>query len=64
MEIISIAGYTEIEKLSIAKNHLLPKQLKEHGLTKSQLQFKDDALIWMLSDIIQVKLVCVVWIVY
>ena len=35
MEIISIAGYTEMEKLHIAKNHLLPKQLKEHGLTKS-----------------------------
>lgn len=45
MEIISIAGYTEIEKLSIAKNHLLPKQLKEHGLKKTQLQVKDDALI-------------------
>ena len=40
MEIISIAGYTEIEKQSIAKNHLLPKQLKEHGLTKSQLQLE------------------------
>ncbi|MEK4486634.1 endopeptidase La [Psychrobacillus sp. FSL H8-0484] len=45
MEIISIAGYTEIEKLSIAKNHLLPKQLKEHGLKKSQLQVKEDALL-------------------
>ncbi|MEK5216328.1 MULTISPECIES: endopeptidase La [Psychrobacillus] len=45
MEIISIAGYTELEKLSIAKNHLLPKQLKEHGLTKGQLQLKDDALL-------------------
>lgn len=44
-EIISIAGYTELEKLSIAKNHLLPKQLKEHGLTKGQLQLKDDALL-------------------
>ena len=40
MEIISIAGYTEIEKQSIAKNHLIPKQLKEHGLTKSQVDFK------------------------
>ncbi|MEK3975667.1 endopeptidase La [Psychrobacillus sp. FSL K6-1267] len=48
MEIISIAGYTEIEKLSIAKNHLLPKQLKEHGLKKTQLQVKDDALIDVL----------------
>jgi len=45
MEIISIAGYTELEKLSIAKNHLLPKQLKEHGLTKSQLSVKDDVLM-------------------
>lgn len=45
MEIISIAGYTELEKLSIAKNHLLPKQLREHGLTKGQLQLKDDALL-------------------
>lgn len=45
MEIISIAGYTEIEKLSIAKNHLLPKQLKEHGLTKSQLQVKEEAIL-------------------
>ncbi|QGM32535.1 endopeptidase La [Bacillus sp. N3536] len=48
MEIISIAGYTEIEKLSIAKNHLLPKQLKEHGLKKTQLQVKDDAIIDVL----------------
>ncbi|QFF99591.1 endopeptidase La [Psychrobacillus glaciei] len=45
MEIISIAGYTEIEKLSIAKNHLLPKQVKEHGLTKTQLQVKDEAIV-------------------
>ncbi len=45
MEIISIAGYTEMEKQSIAKNHLLPKQLKEHGLTKSQMQLKDDAIL-------------------
>ena len=37
MEIISIAGYTEIEKIHIAKDHLLPKQIKEHGLTKGQL---------------------------
>jgi ATP-dependent Lon protease len=44
MEIISIAGYTEIEKQLIAKNHLLPKQLKEHGLTKSVLQLRDDAI--------------------
>ncbi|QBP40742.1 endopeptidase La [Paenisporosarcina antarctica] len=45
MEIISIPGYTEIEKQAIAKNHLLPKQIKEHGLTKSQLQLRDDAML-------------------
>ncbi|WP_433743481.1 endopeptidase La [Falsibacillus pallidus] len=44
MEIITIAGYTEQEKVHIAKDHLLPKQLKEHGLTKSQLQVKEDAI--------------------
>ncbi|MDQ0219398.1 endopeptidase La [Peribacillus cavernae] len=45
MEIISIAGYTEIEKLHIAKDHLLIRQLNEHGLQKSQLQIRDDALM-------------------
>lgn len=45
MEIIHIAGYTELEKQAIAKNHLLPKQLDEHGLTKSQLQVRDEGLM-------------------
>lgn len=44
MEIITIAGYTELEKINIAKTHLLPKQLKEHGLTKSKMQLRDDAI--------------------
>ncbi|MCK1991729.1 endopeptidase La [Peribacillus muralis] len=44
MEIISIAGYTEIEKLHIAKDHLLPRQLESHGLLKSQLQIREEAL--------------------
>ena len=44
MEIITIAGYTEQEKIHIARDHLLPRQVNEHGLTKSQLQIKDDAL--------------------
>lgn len=44
MEIITIAGYTELEKLHIAKNHLIQKQIKEHGLQKSQLQFRDEAI--------------------
>ncbi|PEB51612.1 endopeptidase La [Bacillus pseudomycoides] len=45
MEIISIAGYTEIEKVHIAREHLLPKQLKEHGLRKGNLQVRDEALL-------------------
>jgi ATP-dependent Lon protease len=45
MEVITIPGYTEVEKLQIAKRHLLPKQLKEHGLKKSALQIRDDAML-------------------
>ncbi|PPA71563.1 endopeptidase La [Jeotgalibacillus proteolyticus] len=44
MEIINIAGYTELEKINIARTHLLPKQLKEHGLNKSKLQMRDEAI--------------------
>ncbi|HHW37626.1 MAG TPA: endopeptidase La [Bacillales bacterium] len=45
MELISIAGYTEVEKLHIAKDHLLPKQVKAHGLEKGKLQIRDEALL-------------------
>ena len=45
MEVISIAGYTEMEKKEITKNHLIPKQMQEHGLKKSQLVVKDEAII-------------------
>ncbi|MFJ7980927.1 endopeptidase La [Lysinibacillus xylanilyticus] len=45
MEVISIAGYTEIEKEQITKNHLIPKQLKEHGLKKTQVTIKDEAVV-------------------
>ncbi|MFB7158093.1 endopeptidase La [Lysinibacillus sp. NPDC056232] len=45
MEVISIAGYTEIEKEQITKNHLIPKQLKEHGLKKTQIIIKDEAVV-------------------
>lgn len=48
MEVISIAGYTEVEKLHIAKEHLLPKQIKENGLTKSQIQFKEQAILKLI----------------
>ncbi|MGD6795634.1 endopeptidase La [Metabacillus indicus] len=44
MEIITIAGYTELEKIHIAKDHLLPKQLQDHGLKKSHLQIRESAI--------------------
>ena len=44
MEVIRLTSYTDEEKLQIAKNHLLPKQLKEHGLRKPQLRISDEAL--------------------
>lgn len=48
MELISIAGYTEVEKLHIAKEHLLTKQLKENGLTKGNLQIRDEAMLKLI----------------
>ena len=44
MEIISVAGYTEDEKREIAKQHLLPKQIKGHGLRKGEFKVTDAAL--------------------
>ncbi|HLR08546.1 MAG TPA: endopeptidase La [Bacillota bacterium] len=44
MEVIKISGYTEVEKTHIAKEHLLPKQLKENGLKKGNLQIRHKAL--------------------
>ncbi len=44
MEIIELNTYTPSEKLSIAKNHLIPKQLKRHGLNKRMLKITDDAI--------------------
>ncbi|RDW21647.1 endopeptidase La [Oceanobacillus chungangensis] len=48
MELISLAGYTEIEKMHIAKEHLLPKQLKENGLKKTELQVRDASLLKLI----------------
>ncbi|EYS95085.1 lon protease [Bartonella bacilliformis Peru38] len=44
MEIIRIAGYTECEKMEIAKRHLLPKVLKDHSLSKKEFSVSDDAV--------------------
>ena len=44
MEIIEVTSYTEEEKLNIAQKHLLPKQLKENGLTAKKIKFEDNAM--------------------
>lgn len=44
MEIIELGSYTDEEKLMIAKNHLIPKQMEKHGLKKAQLRITDDAI--------------------
>jgi len=48
LEIINIAGYVEEEKLQIAKNYLIPKQLKMHGMKQSELTITDEAIIEMI----------------
>ena len=49
MEIIELGSYTDEEKLMIARNHLIPKQLKKHGLKKTQLRVTDDAIREIIS---------------
>lgn len=44
MEVIELGSYTDEEKLMIAKNHLLPKQMAKHGIKKTQLRLSDDAI--------------------
>ncbi len=50
MEVIEVAGYTELEKLQIAKRYLVPKQVKEHGIKEGQLQLPDDALARIINS--------------
>ncbi|MGZ5424642.1 MAG: S16 family serine protease, partial [Candidatus Aminicenantales bacterium] len=50
MEIIRIAGYTEEEKLEIAKRFLLPKQREAHGLTETNIKFSDHALMKLIRS--------------
>ena len=49
MEIIELGSYTDEEKVIIAKNHLIPKQIKKHGLTRTQLRISDDAIREMIQ---------------
>ena len=50
LEIIEISSYTEYEKLDIAKNHLIPKELEEHGLTSLQVQISDEAIMTLIRN--------------
>jgi ATP-dependent Lon protease len=49
MEIIEVTGYTVEEKLQIAIHHLVPKQIREHGLKSSQVKFSKDALLKIIE---------------
>ncbi len=49
MEIIELGSYTDEEKLMIAKRHLIPKQLKKHGIEKKQLKISDEAIRGIIS---------------
>ncbi|XP_018904849.1 lon protease homolog 2, peroxisomal isoform X2 [Bemisia tabaci] len=53
MEIIKLNGYTEEEKLQIAQKHLLPKQLREHGLENSGLQVPESCIIEIIRNYTQ-----------
>ena len=50
LEIINISSYTEYEKLDIAKNHLIPKELEEHGLTTLQVRISDESIMTLIRN--------------
>ena len=49
MEVIDVSGYTEEEKIEIARRHLLPKQIKRHALKKDQVKITRAALARLIS---------------
>jgi ATP-dependent Lon protease len=50
MEVIRLAGYTELEKVQIAKKHLLPELLVNHGLTAEQVAISDEVLLCIIRE--------------
>src|SRR5207253_1469936 len=50
MEVLEIPGYTREEKMEIAKRHLVPKQIVEHGLTDQQIAFDDETLSTVIEQ--------------
>jgi ATP-dependent Lon protease len=49
MEVISLSGYTAEEKVGIAKNYLIPKQLNEHGISDKNIKINDSALLLVIT---------------
>jgi ATP-dependent Lon protease len=50
MEVLRLPGYTEEEKLAIAKSHLLPRQMTDHGLTEENIAFEDEAIRALINE--------------
>ncbi len=50
MEVVELPGYTEDEKLSIARNYLIPRQMKDHGLTRGKVNLDDEAVLRMTRE--------------
>jgi ATP-dependent Lon protease len=50
LETISVSGYTEVEKLNIARRYLVPRQIEEHGLNAEQCKFDEDAIRVIIQE--------------
>ena len=50
LEIIELSSYTEYEKLDIAKNYIIPRELKEHGLTTADVEFSDEVILTIIRN--------------
>ena len=50
MEVIELSTYTDTEKFAIAKNHLIPKQLKRNGISKRYFRINDDAILKLIKE--------------
>ncbi|HIC86728.1 MAG TPA: endopeptidase La, partial [Aquificae bacterium] len=48
LEVITIPGYTEEDKINIAKDYIIPKKLKEHGLSKDDVEFKEEGIRYLI----------------
>ena len=53
MEVINIPGYTDVEKLKIARSYLLPRQMEENGVTPKMFEISDQAILQIISEYTQ-----------